>query len=499
VAFILIGPTWLSATNPDGTRRLDDPNDFVRLEVERALRLGLLVCPLLLEGAAMPAVANLPPSIQEVHWHNALSIRSAEGEFAQDMARLAADIKQAVAGKGGTLVERFALVGRTTAIPLAGATGVAVGVAVAKTSALGDLFAKGCQTVAAKLVAVAAATVIVTTVTVAVVRPSLLPFSFGQRGAPIATVTRSVTAACPTGTITEFPIPLSTRVSGPESIVRGPDGNLWFTQAGGMGEYKIGRITPREVITEIPLPAGGAPQSITSGPDGNLWFLENVNQIGRITPGGVVTLFPVAGAGSGPDSITSGPDGNLWFTGIYGNQIGRITPDGVVTEFPVPIMPGAGGPEAITSGPDGNLWFTEHGATDIGRITPGGSAILFPDPTAQGSLASIASGPDGNLWFTEWGASQIGQITPAGAVTEFPMPDESVPRFITSGTDGNLWFTDSTPAGLGQIGQITPGGLVLQCPLPTATGNPYGITSGPDGVMWFTEYDADKIGRLAPP
>ena len=37
-----------------------------------------------------------------------------------------------------------------------------------------------------------------------------------------------------------------------------------------------------------------------------------------------------------PQSITAGPDGNLWFTEDFGNKIGRITPAGVITEFPIP-------------------------------------------------------------------------------------------------------------------------------------------------------------------
>src|SRR5260370_37288280 len=49
-------------------------------------------------------------------------------------------------------------------------------------------------------------------------------------------------------TITEFP--LLSNDSGPSGITAGPDGNLWFTQAGG----KIGRITPAGNITEFPLP-----------------------------------------------------------------------------------------------------------------------------------------------------------------------------------------------------------------------------------------------------
>src|SRR6266851_5201233 len=67
------------------------------------------------------------------------------------------------------------------------------------------------------------------------------------------------------------------------------------------------------------------PRGITAGPDGNLWFAES-NNIGRITPSGSITTFPVPTQSSSPEGITAGPDGNLWFTDA-GNNIGRITPD----------------------------------------------------------------------------------------------------------------------------------------------------------------------------
>jgi len=73
----------------------------------------------------------------------------------------------------------------------------------------------------------------------------------------------------------------------------------------------------------------------------------------------------------GPVGITAGPDGNLWFAATDVNMIGRITPAGSFTEFPLPTTCGSSngcGPYAITAGPDGNLWFTEA-ANDIGRIT----------------------------------------------------------------------------------------------------------------------------------
>ena len=82
--------------------------------------------------------------------------------------------------------------------------------------------------------------------------------------------------------------------------------------------------------------AEGGPAGITAGPDGNLWFTEaGRNRIGRITPAGVVTEFSAGiSAKSVPGGITAGPDGNLWFTEFGGDRIGRITPVGIISELP---------------------------------------------------------------------------------------------------------------------------------------------------------------------
>jgi len=53
------------------------------------------------------------------------------------------------------------------------------------------------------------------------------------------------------------------------------------------------------------------------------------------------------------------------------NKIGRITPSGTITEFPLPASHSAFDAQygaGITTGPDGNLWFTENGANKIGRL-----------------------------------------------------------------------------------------------------------------------------------
>jgi hypothetical protein len=64
VLLVIVGARWLAATDAAGRRRLDDPGDFVRLEIELALAAEVAVVPVLVEDAAMPAAADLAPSLQ---------------------------------------------------------------------------------------------------------------------------------------------------------------------------------------------------------------------------------------------------------------------------------------------------------------------------------------------------------------------------------------------------------------------------------------------------
>lgn len=72
----LIGNEWLNVKNAQGLRRLDDPADFVRIEIEAALKRSIPVVPVLLEQARMPLETELPPSLQPLAFRNAAEIRS---------------------------------------------------------------------------------------------------------------------------------------------------------------------------------------------------------------------------------------------------------------------------------------------------------------------------------------------------------------------------------------------------------------------------------------
>ena len=295
-----------------------------------------------------------------------------------------------------------------------------------------------------------------------------------------ATLVWAAPAAAMTPTTTEFPTGTATR---PAGIALGPDGNLWFTDRGT--PPAIGRMTPSGALHEFDLGVGSSPLAIAAGPDGNLWFTDpGSGAIGRITPTGAVTDFPVAGGN--PSGIAAGPDGNLWFTDRGDASIGRVTPAGHVDEFPV----SASDPTAIAAGPDGNLWFADPGNGAIGRITTSGSALEFGSGLKP---QGIAAGPDGNLWFTD--KSAIGRITPAGHIDEFGSGTGSSPSAIAAGPDQALWFTDASA-----IGHATLAGGIDEFALQKTSAPGPGIATGPDGDMWFTDQGATPaIGRITTP
>lgn len=74
VLLALIGPNWLRATDSAGRRRLDDPDDVLVWEIQLALRLGVRVIPVLVEGVPMPQAADLPEALRDLAELQAVSL-----------------------------------------------------------------------------------------------------------------------------------------------------------------------------------------------------------------------------------------------------------------------------------------------------------------------------------------------------------------------------------------------------------------------------------------
>jgi hypothetical protein len=91
VCLVVIGPRWLSVTEANGTRRLDNPRDHVRLEIETALRRNIRVVPLLVGRAELPAEHELPAPLRPLAFRNGIEIRP-DPDFHRDMDRLASGL-----------------------------------------------------------------------------------------------------------------------------------------------------------------------------------------------------------------------------------------------------------------------------------------------------------------------------------------------------------------------------------------------------------------------
>jgi hypothetical protein len=86
VVLALIGPNWLSASDSQGRRRLDDPDDIVRVALRAAFERNIRVIPVLVDGASIPRQDELPADIAQLARINAIALDDARWDY--DVERL---------------------------------------------------------------------------------------------------------------------------------------------------------------------------------------------------------------------------------------------------------------------------------------------------------------------------------------------------------------------------------------------------------------------------
>jgi len=87
VFLAVIDDDWMGVDADSGHRRIDDPDDFVRIEIESALERGIRVIPLFVQGAVIPAAESLPPTLKELPNLHGMNI-SRDPYFHVDMDHL---------------------------------------------------------------------------------------------------------------------------------------------------------------------------------------------------------------------------------------------------------------------------------------------------------------------------------------------------------------------------------------------------------------------------
>lgn len=90
----VVGREWLAITGPDGRQRLEDPADFVRLELASALKAGIAVIPALVGGARMPRSEDLPEDLSAFARANAITV--VDELFDESIGRLITALETAI-------------------------------------------------------------------------------------------------------------------------------------------------------------------------------------------------------------------------------------------------------------------------------------------------------------------------------------------------------------------------------------------------------------------
>ncbi len=193
---------------------------------------------------------------------------------------------------------------------------------------------------------------------------------------------------------------------------------------------------------------GAADATLTTGPDGDLWFIYTVvgntpssgnvltqNFIGRVTAAGSVTLFPVSSYSTDTGemySLAAGSDGNLWFTEQLSQEwvLGRMTPNGVMTQFPLGLN-SAHWAADVADGSNGSLVLVDQSLLhlrelDVIRVSTAGVMTPYKIPAASAdAFAEYLGTDDRSVWFSNIlrGGTTIGRITPSGVAKVYSVSD----------------------------------------------------------------------------
>ncbi|MEO8925101.1 MAG: hypothetical protein ABI330_20135 [Caldimonas sp.] len=277
----------------------------------------------------------------------------------------------------------------------------------------------------------------------------------------------------------------------------------------------------------IPALVGG---SITLARDGNLWFNAGFtsDQIGRITPAGVVS-YPVTGAaGLGSvrtGSLATGADGNLWFADPVGGTllsgaIGTIdVSTALASEFSTPLLEtttqlrvSTAQDQSCTSGVCTPVPTGTCVAVPATQTTPATTCkTATTGPTLTDACTAIAASSSNAYTTTTCSPTVTGPTPVSSCTTTPPLAANSFVRItctgitpgsqafaITSGAGGKLWFTEFVANRIGMFDPTTK----LATEFGPLQGPATSIAAGPDGNVWFAESADPKalpvIGRITP-
>jgi DNA-binding beta-propeller fold protein YncE len=464
-ALILIGPGWLDAVDEAGARRLDDPGDFVRLEVGAALRAGVRVIPVLVDGAQMPKSSRLSEDLRQLARRQAL-IFQRHGDAA--VKELITAVEQAALERELAEHEAAEAAARISDSPALETSPRAESPTLEPTVGMDATAPESPPRPATTETAVEGEE----RTDVAGPAQAVVPRRRGPRfvillaaGALIATAAVGVVIAVGSGSGKHN----QSLASGAIRVGNSPDGIVvaqgivWVSNAGDGTITRIHQATG-DVVNKISFASHSAPAAPIAFWQDKIWVGDDSRgTVDEINPasGKTIRAIPVGGQ---PCAVTVASK-SLWVAN-YNDTIARIAGAG-----PAQLIPAANGSKRFAE-LNGSLWVANQDAGSVTRIDPGYATIHV------GGHPAAITGVGGSLWLADRDRNVITRINPgSGTAIGSPIPigsdprhiaPDGVSRWVANFGDGTVtWINSST----GRVATIKVGG------------HPDAITAS-DGVVW---------------
>ncbi len=439
VMLAIVGPHWTQARNPAGQRRLEDADDFVRIELETALARDIPVVPVLVGHAQLPVAAELPGSLASLVFRQSIEVRP-DPDFHNDATRLVTALR--------AILDPAAAAAEQAAAALAQA---AAARSAQRARRLGWMLAS---------VAIVAAVLGITAAVLAV--PAI----------------RYLRLAPPSETRVDIVTPATSQ---PDSFALSPDGRQIVFVASGDG---ASRLWLRSLASTTAQPLAG-----TEGATDPFWSPDS-RSIGFFADGALKRLDLGGGA---PYNLAPAPveEGGTWNTAgviLFGPHAGiplmRVSATGGAARAVTTLQAGQSAHVAPFFLPDGHhflfgvLGSSDAAGTYLGDLTGGAATRLTSVPSSPVYL------PSGwMLWVT--GGALVAQRLDVGkaALTGAPV---TLATGLPAETDGTPMSVSATGLVAYRVGTASQAHLTWF----DRSGVARGGVDQPDGIP--------RVPRVAP-
>ena len=272
------------------------------------------------------------------------------------------------------------------------------------------------------------------------------------------------------------------------------DGNFWMPYYGRGNE--VARLNPTTGEVKhfsLSFEETAGVHSVVRAPDGMVYFTEfALNKLAKLDPStGKITEFPdsftMPDRRADKHTVRVDAKGNLWSSGNPLSKYDQET--GKYTHFlEIPSSYG------ITFDKDGNVWFCVlQKDGKIGKIDAKTEKVTQWSPPTQGTPQRLAIDSDGIVWFGERSGHKIGRFDPkTETFKEFPLPGPSASPYAMTVDKRGVWYA-STDQDL--IGRLDPNtGKVIEYPFPHSEAMMREFFIDAEGRIWFATPTNNRVG-----